>query len=79
MIVGSILVFTGSLATFVTPTLLGGEPQMTLATLLYQKAMISFDWGVANTIAAIMMATAIFCVVVLGTIASRISARRAVH
>ncbi|MET3601393.1 ABC transporter permease [Martelella mangrovi] len=77
MIVGSILVFTGSLATFVTPTLLGGEPQMTLATLLYQKAMISFDWGVANTIAAIMMGTAIFCVVVLGTIAGRMTARRA--
>ncbi|WP_319484861.1 ABC transporter permease [uncultured Cohaesibacter sp.] len=76
MIVGSILVFTGSLATFVTPVLLGGERQMTLSTLLYRKAMISFDWASANTIAAIMMAITVTCVIAMGALANRISAGR---
>lgn len=76
MIVGSILVFTGSLATFVTPVLLGGEQQMTLSTLLYRKAMISFDWASANTIAAIMMAITITCVIAMGALANRIAAGR---
>lgn len=76
MIVGSILVFTGSLATFVTPVLLGGERQMTLSTLLYRKAMISFDWASANTIAAIMMAITITSVIAMGALANRIAAGR---
>lgn len=77
MIVGSVLVFTGSLATFVTPRLLGGEQQMTLATLLYQKAMISFDWEAANTIAAIMMAVTILCVFLMGWLVRRATSARA--
>lgn len=77
MIVGSVLVFTGSLATFVTPRLLGGEPQMTLATLLYQKAMISFDWQAANTIAAIMMAVTVLCVFLMGWLVRRVTPGRA--
>jgi len=73
MVVGSILVFTGSLATFVTPRLLGGERQMTLATLLHEKAIISFDWEAANTIATIMIVLTAVSLVALGMLAKRLS------
>lgn len=73
MVVGSILVFTGSLATFVTPRLLGGERQMTLATLLHEKAIISFDWEAANTIATIMIVLTALALVALGMLAKRLS------
>ncbi|NMG37655.1 ABC transporter permease subunit [Chelativorans sp. ZYF759] len=73
MVVGSILVFTGSLATFVTPRLLGGERQMTLATLLHEKAIISFDWEAANTIATIMIVLTALSLVALGMLAKRLS------
>ena len=54
LIVGAVLVFTGSFTAYATPQLLGGERQTVLATLLQQRAMVSFDWVGASTIAAIM-------------------------
>lgn len=53
LVVGSVLVFTGSTTAYVTPHMLGGSRVMTLATLLYQKAMVVFDWTMATTVAAI--------------------------
>lgn len=53
LVVGSVLVFTGSTTAYVTPHMLGGSRVMTLATLLYQKAMVVFDWATATTVAAV--------------------------
>ena len=64
LIVGSVLVFTGAFTAYVTPALMGGTKQTVLATLMYQRAMVSFDWVAASTIAAMM--TVITILVVLG-------------
>lgn len=44
LIVGAVLVFTGSFTAYATPQLLGGERQMVMGTLMYQRAMVAFDW-----------------------------------
>ena len=54
MIVGSILVFTGTLTAYTTPQLLGGNKKMMLATLLYQRATTLGDWTSASVIALVM-------------------------
>jgi len=64
LIVGAVLVFTGSFTAYATPQLLGGERQMVMGTLLHQRAMVAFDWTGAATVAAIMVAVTI--VIVLG-------------
>lgn len=55
MIVGSILVFTGTLTAYTTPQLLGGNKKMMLATLLYQRATTLADWTSASVIALVMI------------------------
>jgi putative spermidine/putrescine transport system permease protein len=44
LIVGAVLVFTGSFTAYATPQLLGGDRQMMMGTLLHQQAMVAFDW-----------------------------------
>ena len=55
MIVGSILVFTGTLTAYTTSQLLGGNKKMMLATLLYQRATTLGDWTSASVIALVMI------------------------
>ena len=55
MIVGSILVFTGTLTAYTTPQLLGRNKKMMLATLLYQRATTLGDWTSASVIALVMI------------------------
>ena len=55
MIVGSILVFTGTLTAYTTPQLLGGNKKMMFATLLYQRATTLGDWTSASVIALVMI------------------------
>ena len=55
MIVGSILVFTGTLTAYTTPQLLGGNKKMMLATLLYQRATTLGDLTSASVIALVMI------------------------
>ena len=55
MIVGSILVFTGTLTAYTTPQLLGGNKKMMLATLLYQRATTLGDWTSTSVIALVMI------------------------
>ncbi|HEV2557454.1 MAG TPA: ABC transporter permease [Microvirga sp.] len=73
LIVGAVLVFTGSFTAYATPQLLGGERQTVLATLLQQRAMVSFDWVGASTIAAIMTAITISVVLVMTRTARRLN------
>ncbi|MDR6665264.1 ABC transporter permease [Rhizobium sp. 1399] len=69
LLVGGVLVFTGSLAAFATGHLLGGEAETILPTLLQDKAMVSFDWDAAGVIAVVMVAIT-FAVVLLGQYAA---------
>jgi putative spermidine/putrescine transport system permease protein len=73
LIVGAVLVFTGSFTAYATPQLLGGERQTVLATLLQQRAMVSFDWVGASTIAAIMVVITITVVLIMSRTASRLN------
>jgi putative spermidine/putrescine transport system permease protein len=70
LLVGGVLVFTGSLAAFATGRLLGGEAETILPTLLNEKAMVSFDWDAAGVIAVVMVAIT-FAVVFIGQLAAR--------
>jgi len=73
LIVGAVLVFTGSFTAYATPQLLGGERQMVLATLMYQRAMVSFDWVGASTIAAIMVVVTLGVVAAMTRLARRLN------
>ena len=73
LIVGAVLVFTGSFTSYATPQLLGGESQIMLATLLQQRAMVTFDWVGASTIATIMTVITISIVLAMSHIAPRIN------
>lgn len=55
IIVGGILVFTGTLTAYTTPQLLGGNSNMVMATLIYQRAMSVGDWNGAAVVAFIMI------------------------
>lgn len=71
LIVGAVLVFTGSFTSYATPQLLGGEQVMMMGTLMYQQAMVTFDWVAASTIAAVMVVITIAIVAVMNAIARR--------
>lgn len=73
LIVGAVLVFTGSFTAYATPQLLGGEQQTVLATLLQHRAMVVFDWAGASTIATIMVVITLSVVTVLSRIARRLN------
>lgn len=73
LIVGAVLVFTGSFTAYATPQLLGGESQMVMGTLMYQQAMVAFDWVSASTIAAIMVVVTIAIVLGMTRIARRLN------
>jgi putative spermidine/putrescine transport system permease protein len=55
IIVGAVLVFTGTLTAYTTPQLLGGNRNLVLATLIYQRAMTLSDWSGAAVISLIMI------------------------
>jgi putative spermidine/putrescine transport system permease protein len=73
LIVGAVLVFTGSFTAYATPHLLGGERQTVLGTLMYQRAMVSFDWVGASTIAAVMVVVTLAVVALMTRLARRLN------
>jgi putative spermidine/putrescine transport system permease protein len=73
LIVGAVLVFTGSFTAYATPQLLGGERQMVMGTLLHQRAMVAFDWAGASTVAAIMVVVTILVVLGMTRVAKRLN------
>ncbi|MGV8830815.1 MAG: ABC transporter permease [Devosia sp.] len=73
LIVGAVLVFTGSFTSYATPQLLGGEQVMMMGTLMYQQAMVTFDWVAASTIAAVMVVITIAIVLVMTRVARRLN------
>lgn len=73
IIVGAVLVFTGSFTSYATPQLLGGESQMVMGTLMYQRAMVAFDWVGASTIAAIMVVVTVVVVLLMTRVARRLN------
>jgi len=75
VIVGSILVFTGTLTAYTTPQLLGGNQNMMMSTFLYQNAMTLGNWNNAGVIALIMIVTTSLVMTVFNWLAARIDRR----
>lgn len=74
-IVGSILVFTGTLTAYTTPQLLGGNQKMMMSTFLYQKATTLGDWQAASVLAFIMIVTTLIVMKLLNLLAKRVDRR----
>ena len=75
IIVGGILVFTGTLTAYTTPQLLGGNSNMVLATLLYQRAMSVGDWNGASAVALIMIIITLIVIRGFNALAARLDKR----
>lgn len=75
LVIGSVLVFTGSTTAYVTPHMLGGSRVMTLATLLYQKAMVVFDWTMATTVAVISVLLTFAVITAFNAVSRKVGAR----
>ena len=73
LIVGAVLVFTGSFTSYATPQLLGGDRQMMMGTFLYQRAMVIFDWVGASTIAAVMVVGTLTTVLLMSRLARKLN------
>ncbi|MEW6624529.1 MAG: ABC transporter permease [Bacillota bacterium] len=73
LLVGSILVLTGSLTAYTTPQLLGGSRTNVLATLIYQNAMTLNDWHTASVVATIMIVTTIAVIGIMNTAAKKLN------
>ncbi|MFC3745980.1 MULTISPECIES: ABC transporter permease [Paenibacillus] len=72
LIIGSILVFVGSLTAYTTPALLGGKERV-VATFLYQNAMTLNDWQAASVIAVIMIVITFVVVGLMNAWANRLN------
>ena len=75
IIVGGILVFTGTLTAYTTPQLLGGNSNMVMATLIYQRAMSVSDWTGASVIALIMIVVTLVVIKGFNALAARLDRR----
>jgi len=72
LIIGSILVFVGSLTAYTTPALLGGK-QRVISTFLYQNAITLNDWYMASVIATIMIVITFVVIYVMNKLATKLN------
>lgn len=75
IIVGGVLVFTGTLTAYTTPQMLGGNKNIVMATLIYQKAMSVDDWNGAAVVALVMIVVTLFVVKGLNSLAAKMDRR----
>lgn len=79
IIVGGILVFTGTLTAYTTPQLLGGNQHMVLATFIYQRAMSVGDWNGAAVISLIMIVVTLAVIKGFHALSARLDRRGGTH
>ncbi|MDR3247743.1 MAG: ABC transporter permease [Treponema sp.] len=75
ILVGAVLVFTGSITAYTTPNLLGGNKHMLMATFIYQRAMSLSDWTGAGVIAMIMILITFAMVYFMQSLAHKLDRR----
>lgn len=75
IIVGEILVFTGTLTAYTTPQLLGGNKNLVMSTLIYQRAMSVSDWSGAAVISLIMIVITVLVIKLFNAVAARMDKR----
>ena len=76
LITGSMLVFTGTMTAYATPSLLGGTKTKVLSTLLDQYANINADWLSASMVATVMIFFTVLVNVLFTQVASRLNRRQ---
>jgi putative spermidine/putrescine transport system permease protein len=80
MAVGAVFSFSLAMSAFVTPELMGGK-QSVLATMIYQKFMVSYDWNFGACLALFLLmgslfGTALITAMITGPYRKRIAALR---
>jgi putative spermidine/putrescine transport system permease protein len=55
---GAMLVFSLTVAAFVTPALMGGPALVVLSTLIYQQMTVTLEWGFGAAVATILLVVA---------------------
>lgn len=74
-LVAGVMVFAGTISAYTTPTLLGGNQNMMLATLLYQESNTLANWDAASLIAFVMILCSMGVMKIFNTIAARLDKR----
>jgi putative spermidine/putrescine transport system permease protein len=74
LILGSILVFVGSMTAYTTPSVLGGKKRV-IATFLYQNAITLNDWYSASVIATIMIVITLIVIGFMTKISNKLSVK----
>jgi putative spermidine/putrescine transport system permease protein/mannopine transport system permease protein len=59
IISSTMLVFIMGLGYYITPALVGGSGQTTIAMLIQQNVTVTFQWGVAATLAVLLLAASL--------------------
>ena len=71
LIAGWLLVFASSVTAFVSQSIIGGARLSYLPSLIYQNALVNFDWSFAAVVALVLL----FCVIVIVAILKRLVAQ----
>jgi putative spermidine/putrescine transport system permease protein len=71
LIAGWLLVFASSVTAFVSQSIIGGARLSYLPNLIYQNAMVNFDWSFAAVVALVLL----ICVIAMVTILKRLVAQ----
>lgn len=73
LLIGAILVFTGSFTAYTTPQLLGGNTSLVMSTFINQKALVLGDWQGASIVSTIMIMITLLVTIAFNTISKKIN------
>jgi len=79
LLVASVLVVTGTIRAYTTPTLLGVNQNMMLASLLYQQSNTLSNWSTSAVIAFIMILISLGVMKLFNILAAKVDKREAEH
>src|SRR3954469_7693217 len=68
LIAGWLLVFASSVTAFVSQSIIGGARLSYLPNLIYQNALVNFDWSLAAVVALVLL----ICVITIVTVLKRL-------
>jgi putative spermidine/putrescine transport system permease protein len=71
LIAGWLLVFASSVTAFVSQSIIGGGRLIYLPALVYQNAMVTFDWSFASVVALVLLLCVLLVVAVLKQLVGR--------
>lgn len=58
LLAGTVFVFSSAVTAFVSQSMIGGSRVTYLTTVIYGRAMVTFDWGLASVAALVLLLTA---------------------